>query len=198
VIRRRPAARATPLLLTGRRVVVRSARPSDRAAYGALLRASAAHLAPWEPRHRDPTGRLRFDKLLAARADPSVVRALIVRRRDGELLGQANLNQIVRGVAQSASLGYWLGGAHVGQGYMSEALGLLMRHAFRTLKLHRLEINVMPRNGRSRRVARRLGFRLEGRSPGFLKIAGRWEDHMRYALLATAWRARPRGAAPLR
>ena len=108
----------------------------------------------------------------------------------GELAGVINLNEIVRGSFQSAYLGYYAFAPFSGQGFMSEALSLVLDRAFGELGLHRLEANVQPRNQPSSRLVSRLGFRLEGFSPRYLKIAGRWRDHERWAILAEEWSRR--------
>jgi len=64
---------------------------------------------------------------------------------------------------------------------------LVLAKAFRKLKLHRLEANIQPANHASRRLVKRLGFTREGLSPRYLKIAGRWRDHERWALLSDEW-----------
>jgi ribosomal-protein-alanine N-acetyltransferase len=73
---------------------------------------------------------------------------------------------------------------------MTEGLTLVLRHAFRRLGLHRLEPNIQPENLASRRLVRRLGFRKEGFSPRYLKIAGRWRDHERWAIVRETWTPR--------
>jgi ribosomal-protein-alanine N-acetyltransferase len=79
---------------------------------------------------------------------------------------------------------------------MTEALDLALRHAFRTLKLHRIEANIQPENAASIALVRKLAFRLEGFSPRYLKIGGRWRDHERWAILREEWEGRHgRGAA---
>jgi ribosomal-protein-alanine N-acetyltransferase len=131
---------------------------------------------------------------------PSRRRLLVCRRTDGAIVGIVNLNEIVRGAFQSAYLGYYAFAPHAGQGYMAEGLGLVLRHAFRDLGLHRLEANIQPGNRASRALVRRLGFRREGFSPRYLRIGGRWRDHERWAIVREAWRARraapPGGAGP--
>ena len=106
---------------------------------------------------------------------------------DGALLGHVEISQIARGNFQSAYLGYAIGAEHRGQGYMTEALQLALRHAFRTLRLHRIEANVEPDNEASHALVRRAGFAREGFSRRYLKIRGRWRDHERWALLAEDW-----------
>ena len=100
----------------------------------------------------------------------------------GELVAVVNLNNIVLGGLQSASLGYYGFRGSSGHGYVTEAVGLVVDRAFGELELHRVEANIQPDNLRSRRVAQRLGFRLEGYSPRYLHIDGEWRDHERWAL----------------
>jgi len=66
-------------------------------------------------------------------------------------------------------------------------LRAVVSRAFRQLRLHRLEANIQPDNEASRRLVKRLGFKLEGFSPRYLKIAGRWRDHERWAVTAENW-----------
>ena len=77
---------------------------------------------------------------------------------------------------------------------MTEALALVLRHAFHALGLHRIEANIQPGNHRSIALVRRLGFAREGYSPRYLKIGGRWKDHERWAITREAWRAHRRTA----
>jgi ribosomal-protein-alanine N-acetyltransferase len=114
-------------------------------------------------------------------------RLLVCRRGDGAIVGVVNVSEIVRGAFRSAYLGYYGFAPHAGQGYMTEGLGLVLRHAFRQLGLHRLEANIQPGNRASRALVRRLGFRREGFSARYLKIGGRWRDHERWAIVREAW-----------
>jgi ribosomal-protein-alanine N-acetyltransferase len=120
-------------------------------------------------------------------------RLLVCRRADGAIVGVVNVSEIVRAAFQSAYLGYYAFRPHAGQGLMAEGLGLVLRHAFRRLGLHRLEANVQPGNRPSRALVRRLGFRKEGFSPRYLKVGGRWRDHERWAIVREDWTATVRG-----
>jgi ribosomal-protein-alanine N-acetyltransferase len=119
---------------------------------------------------------------------------LVCRREDHAPVGVFNFSEIVRGAFQSAYLGYYGFAEHAGQGYMSEGLALAMRVGFGSLRLHRIEVNVQPMNTPSISLVRRGGFTREGFSRRYVKIAGRWRDHERWALLAEDWRlGRKRG-----
>ena len=106
----------------------------------------------------------------------------------GELAGVFNINEIVRGLFCSAYLGYYAFAPHDGRGYMKKGLCAVLSEAFKRQRLHRLEANIQPENESSRRLVQSVGFRLEGFSPRYLKIAGRWRDHERWAITAEEWR----------
>ncbi|MBN1237382.1 MAG: GNAT family N-acetyltransferase [Gammaproteobacteria bacterium] len=109
---------------------------------------------------------------------------------DDGLIGVINVNDIVLYSFRSASLGYYAFVPYAGRGLMREALRLVVGRCFGEMRLHRLEANIQPHNGRSIALVERLGFTLEGFSRRYLKIGGRWRDHQRWALLAEDWRPR--------
>jgi [ribosomal protein S5]-alanine N-acetyltransferase len=113
---------------------------------------------------------------------------------EGDLAGVINITEIVRGVFRSGYLGYYALVPHNGRGYMTRGLRAVLAEAFRRQRLHRLEANIQPDNEASRRLVKRCGFRLEGFSPRYLKLAGRWRDHERWAITAEEWKARGRRA----
>jgi ribosomal-protein-alanine N-acetyltransferase len=169
------------------RVFLRTPTRRDRDEFISLMRASRTFHSPWATA---PTDDERFAAYLAdaRRAD---FEALLLCRTEGDaIMGFFNLSQIVRRGFQSAYLGYAVGKPFAGQGYMREGLELVLRHAFTTLRLHRIEANIQPANSSSLALARGAGFRREGFSPRYLKIGGRWRDHERWAILAEEWRAR--------
>jgi ribosomal-protein-alanine N-acetyltransferase len=116
---------------------------------------------------------------------------LLFRRGDGALLGGVTLSNVRRGVAQSGSLGYWIGASHARRGYMTEALQLLLPYAFERLGLHRIEAACLPNNAASRGLLRKLGFVEEGYAREYLRINGSWQDHVLYGLLKPELRAAP-------
>ena len=118
----------------------------------------------------------------------------VVDPESSRLAGVVNVNDIVRYSLQSASLGYYAFVPFAGRGLMREGLKTVIGIAFREHALHRLEANIQPDNHRSIALASGLGFRLEGLSPRFLKIGGRWRDHLRWAILAEEWRRPHRGS----
>jgi len=165
----------------GRRVFIRPPTARDRDAFLALVLSSRSRLRPWvDP----PDSRPAFAAYLR-RARRSTERAFLVcRREDGALVGVINVSQIFLGAFRSAYLGYYASASHMGRGYMSEGLRLVIRNAFSKLRLHRLEANIQPANRASLRLVRRTGFRREGFSPRYLKVLGRWRDHERWAVTA--------------
>jgi ribosomal-protein-alanine N-acetyltransferase len=103
---------------------------------------------------------------------------------DGDtLLGGLTLAQIQRGVTQSAVLGYWMGAAHAGKGYMTAAVRAVAGFGFDTLQLNRIEAACLPYNAASIHLLEKVGFRREGYARKYLCIDGRWQDHVLFALL---------------
>ncbi|MFV9506285.1 MAG: GNAT family N-acetyltransferase [Oscillochloridaceae bacterium umkhey_bin13] len=165
-------------------VILRELQPSDVSEVIALNRASATHYGDWVS---PPTDEAAFAAYLTRCAEPTTASWLICRRHDGAIMGAATLSQIFYGPLQSAYLGYYLGAAFVGQGFMQAGLGLVLDQAFGSLRLHRVEANIQPENERSLALVRRMGFTREGYSRRYLWIAGAWRDHERYAMLAEDW-----------
>ncbi len=171
------------------RVEISTPTRKDEAEFIAAMTASADLHRPWL---FPPVTSQAYREYLA-RLIPDRKHGFLARRvEDRALVGWLNVSDIVRGALQGANVSYGGVAAHRGQGYMSEALDLVLHEAFVTLGLHRLEANIQPANQGSLALARRAGFLLEGFSPGYLKIAGEWRDHERWALRSEAWLARRR------
>ena len=172
------------------RVVIRPPTADDEDAFLAAMRASRSVHRPWLYMPETPDA---YKTYIARVDDPRAAPFLACRKEDGAIVGFLNLSEIVRGAFKNAFLGYGGVAGYAGQGYMREAMDLLLREAFSELGLHRLEANIQPGNERSIALAKRAGFELEGFSPRYLKIGGRWRDHERYAIRAETWRAHRSG-----
>jgi [ribosomal protein S5]-alanine N-acetyltransferase len=101
---------------------------------------------------------------------------------DGEFVGQLTVNNIVRGSAQFASMGYWIDQEHAGQGLMTRAVAMAVDHCFFVLKLHRIEVAIRPENTASLRIVEKLGIPEIGFAPRYLHIDGDWRDHRLFAI----------------
>ena len=169
------------VLATTERIALRHVTAGDVDALLALARERRDLHRPWAypPERRD-----QLEDLVARTRRDDVEGLLACRVETGEVAGVLNLSQIVRGAFQSAFLGYYAHARHARQGLMREGLALVLAHAFGPLSLHRLEVNIQPGNTASAALATGAGFRLEGYSPRYLQVGGRWRDHERYALTA--------------
>ncbi|MDM7458136.1 MAG: GNAT family protein [Paracoccus sp. (in: a-proteobacteria)] len=187
--------RRRPIRLDAERIVLRLPSHSDFNVWTRLRDESRDFLTPWEPVWSpDHLSRKSFTNrvLWAARSARAGTGFpfFIARRSDGVLLGAVTLDNIRRGPAQSATIGYWIGQRHARQGYMREALGVLVHYAFTTLDLSRIEAACLPENAASRGVLEQSGFKYEGVAQSYLQIDGRWRNHVLYANLRSDRRGR--------
>jgi ribosomal-protein-alanine N-acetyltransferase len=170
------------ILLQTRRVAIATLTLADGAEIVTAANASRRLHAPWV----SPPLTIAAFRSRLRRLKPPGHYCFAIRRRDtGALAGYADFTNVVRGAFLSAYLSYHVFRGHERQGFMTEGLKLVIRYAFGELRLHRLEANIQPGNVASIALARACGFRLEGYSPRYLKIRGRWRDHERWARLAS-------------
>lgn len=172
------------------RVYLRYPAHADFQPWASLRDESREFLRPWEPvwPHDDLTRaafRARVKRCSRDVREDLAHSYLIFSCQGDELLGGATLSNIRRGVAQSASLGYWIGAPHAGCGYMTETVTLLIGYAFDELNLHRVEAACLPFNAPSKRLLLRCGFTHEGHARSYLKINGNWQDHLLFAKIRT-------------
>jgi ribosomal-protein-alanine N-acetyltransferase len=175
-----------PVWLSSGDVTVRPLAYSDARPWREARRRNATWLRPWDA--TVPPG---------SDARPSTFRSLVWRLHrqaragttypfavdvDGRFAGQVTVNNIVRGSAQFASVGYWLDREQAGRGVMPLAVAMIIDHCFWTAGLHRIEIAIRPENSNSLRVVEKLGLREVGYAPKFLHIDGAWRDHRIYAV----------------
>jgi len=180
--------RASGPVVETQRLLLRLPEASDHEAWSELRREGETFLKEWEPTwSADHFSRKAFrNRVYWAARSRSEGRALalfLLRRQDERLLGAITLDNIRRGPAQSATVGYWIGPGYARQGYMSEALAAVVHHAFTALDLSRVEAACLPENAASRCLLERSGFKYEGVAQSYLQINGRWRNHVLYANL---------------
>lgn len=168
-------------------VALRPVRLDDARALATLYRAERAFLAPFEP-ERDaafftPSGQARIlERTIALRTAGFAERFLILA--DDEMVGVLAVNNIVRGVFQSATIGYFVAQGHNGRGIATQAVSQVCDWAFGVAALHRLEAGTLTDNVPSQRVLERNGFTRIGVAPQYLRIGGEWQDHVLFQRLA--------------
>ena len=170
------------------RMTLRLPQHSDFRAWTGLRADSRSFLAPWEPVwSADHLTRKSFTNRVywasRAYAGGTAMPLFLIRRTDDLLLGAVTVDNIRRGPAQAATVGYWIGAPFARQGYMSEALRAVIHHCFTVLDLSRLESACLPENAASRGVLEKCGYKYEGVAQSYLQINGRWRNHVLYANL---------------
>jgi [ribosomal protein S5]-alanine N-acetyltransferase len=162
-------------------VVIRPPARSDAAEFIAKAKASAALHARWVSA---PSTRKQFLAYLERMAQPGMRGYLVCHGATREIAGVVNITNVVMGTFRSGYLGYYAFSGFEQRGVMRAGLNAVVRHAFSSLKLHRLEANIQSANAASIALVKSCGFSKEGYSPRYLKIAGRWRDHERWAIIA--------------
>ena len=182
------------VVLKGRRVTLRPLAVADFGQWQEVRTRCRDWLVRWEPRR--PPG--APDVVESRAAFAARCRARDRERQlgtgfgfgifvDDQFRGEININGVQRGPFQSGYVGYWIDQRQAGRGFMPEAVVALARFAFEDLRLHRLQVAIIPRNEASRRVVEKLDLRAEGLAERYLEINGVWEDHIRYAITAEEW-----------
>lgn len=179
---------AWPAVLTSGEVTVRPLGQRDARDWRDARRRNSAWLRPWDATTPPGTqvSATSFRGLVRrlhrqARAGATYPFAIDV---EGRFAGQVTVNNIVRGSAQFASVGYWLDQRYAGRGVMPRAVALVIDHCFAVAGLHRIEVAIRPENSNSLRVVEKLGLREVGYAPRYLHIDGAWRDHRIYAITA--------------
>lgn len=182
---RRKSAKPRQSTLHGKRILLRPPRIADYREFAGLMKANARIYRGLMPRFK---GRKQFEDYLERCRGEDFFGFLICRKENRSIVGNINLFHIIRRGLQTACIGYLVGASHARQGLATEALQLMIRFAFTTARLHRLEANIQPGNLPSIALVRRAGFSCEGLSRHYVKISGKWGDHERWALLVEDWR----------
>ncbi|MBP8062287.1 MAG: GNAT family N-acetyltransferase [Brevundimonas sp.] len=175
-------------MVKGQGVTLRPPRLSDHEAWATERLASHAYLQPWEPIWpEDDLTRAAFKRRLsiysremeAGNAWPFFIFA----DSDQSLVGAITLSNVRRGVAETGTLGYWIGRNFAGRGYGTAGVRAMVAWAFSDLNLHRVEAACVPANAASRRVLEKTGFMLEGQARAYLKINDAWADHLLFGVV---------------
>jgi ribosomal-protein-alanine N-acetyltransferase len=191
---RTPVVRS--LELPGWRIRLATLVESDYEAWLSVRSRCRSWLVPWEPRSKGaplaPEDAVSFSARCGMRERERQLGSgfgfgIFV---EGRFAGEITLSSIQRGPFQNGAIGYWIDEELAGSGFTPEAVVVVLQFAFETLRLHRIEVAIIPRNTASRRVVEKLNLRNEGVALGFLEINGEWEDHVRYAMTAEEWTVR--------
>lgn len=177
-----------PVTLRNGPLTLRPLEASDQKAWRELRARNADWLRQWDATmpptaESRPTTFRALTRRLArmAREGQALPFAIEV---DGEFAGQITVNNIVRGSALFASLGYWIGEEYAGRGLVPRAVAMVIDHCFLIEHLHRIEIAIRPENTNSLRVVEKLGIQQCGFAPRYLHIDGAWRDHVLFGITA--------------
>jgi ribosomal-protein-alanine N-acetyltransferase len=178
-----------PIILRENELFLRPLRFRDKRAWDAVRVRNREWLAPWEATRPEVESDFPlpsyYEMIRAHRRDGRGQYALslgiwIVEKGREVLIGQITMGGIVFGAMRGAHIGYWVAEDHANRGLTSRAVSLISNYGFHQLLLHRIEINLRPENGASKRVAEKCGFIFEGLRPNYLHIDGAWRDHVTY------------------
>lgn len=144
---------------------------------------NAEHLAPWEPDRPDGFHSLESwnERVVDFRREQDAgvaLRVLAFQPQSDDLVGVCFFTNITRGVFQACNVGYSISQEYGGKGLMTEIVDASVDYVFQELGLHRVMANYVPENEGSARLLEKLGFVKEGLAQSYLKIGGRWRDHV--------------------
>lgn len=182
-------------VIRGETVFLRTPKLNDHSDWAKLRSESREFLIPWEPVWQQDEFSIRAFKRRLKKYELELrngrgMSLFIFKVCDNCLVGGLTLSNIRRGVAQSCTLGYWMGEKYAGQGLMREAINAMLPFIFEKLKLHRLEAACMPDNERSMGLLNSIGFNKEGYAKEYLKINGKWQDHVLFAFNGEEWKTK--------
>jgi len=175
-----------PAVLSHGPLRLRPLAAGDRRAWRTVRQRNSAWLSRWDattPPGADARPRTFSAMVRAMHREARAGRQLpFAVEYDGEFVGQLTVNNIVRGSAQFASIGYWIDQEHAGKGIMTRAVAMAIDHCFFVLKLHRIEVAIRPENAASLRIVEKLDIREFGYAERYLHIDGDWRDHRLFAI----------------
>ena len=178
------------IILKSERLTLRPPAITDQAQWTETRTRNKTHIQPYEPTWSPHYTKADFWHARLNRQsrewELGLANAFLIFK-DETLIGGMPINNICRGAAQFASIGYWIDQSHEGQGLMSEAIALTLNYAFKTLALHRINASCIPQNPRSKNTLLRAGFVEEGFAEKYLRINGKWQDHHLFGLNIDDW-----------
>lgn len=162
--------------------------PADADELSAVRTREQEFLAPWEPIRPDDFATVEGQAQVIAKFleqyESGTSLPLVILDDEGAIVGTIALSGIVRGPFLSAHLGYWVASTANGRGYATSAVAATIERGFSELGLHRVQAATLPHNAGSQRVLAKNGFERIGYAPRYLKIAGRWQDHVLFQRIA--------------
>lgn len=167
---------------------IRLTRPADAALLATYHNHNATHFGPWEPDreynyYSERQLRKRLRQLDKDHRRGSAAIFIALNDREDEILAHCSLTNILYGPMRACYMGYGVSKDYEGQGIMFRLCEEVIDYAFNQLHLNRIMANYMPGNRRSAALLERLGFKVEGTAMRYLKINGKWEDHVLSSLL---------------
>ncbi|RXJ74051.1 30S ribosomal protein S5 alanine N-acetyltransferase [Veronia nyctiphanis] len=161
---------------------------SDANLMCAFYAENKAHLAPWSPLcdadyYTENYWRNELESALNEYREGTNFKFVALNHDHTKIVGVVNFTGVIRGVFNACFLGYAIDDNHQQKGLMTEMLTAVIAHMFEEEGLHRIMANYMPANIASERVLTKLNFEHEGYARDYLKIAGKWEDHVLTALI---------------
>jgi len=183
--------KSSPILQTDR-CILRIPTVEDLPAIVKFHKENKEHLAPWDPIRSDTFftesyWQKKVEEFINEFNEERTVRLHIFLLDSNELIGMVNFSRIARGVFHCSGLGYSLGKLYEGKGLMTESLQKAIEYMFNELNFHRIEANYIPTNQKSEKLLNKLGFEKEGYAKSYLKIAGKWQDHVLNSLTNQNW-----------
>lgn len=172
--------------IEGENIYLRLPQKRDFAGWQQVRKFSQEYLQPYEPLWgADALSKQKFYARVRNDTHDASVDSkyafFIFKKSDDSLIGGINMNNVQRGVFQCCVFGYWMGKSEKSKGFMSEAVGLLAQHCFDNFGFNRIQAATLIDNHASIRVLEKNGFEHEGQARRYLKINGKWQDHVLFA-----------------
>ncbi len=186
-LKEKPTCQPYKTCLETTRFLLRPAVTEDYAPWSEVRYRNYQYLKPFEPAWPERSLEKDFFQRRISRLQEDWLfdRAyafLIFDIESQNLIGGININNVTRGAAQYAALGYWLSEEEQGRGAMTEAAHAVLTYAFKDLHLSRMNAATLEHNVKSRAMLKRLGFCEEGFAKKYIQIDGRRQDHVLYGL----------------